>query len=60
MTLTGETARHMEAAVMDRRLLKRWVKRPQPQLEIESNGLEPDEPYARALIRAYWLRRIAG
>jgi len=59
ITLTGETAQRIAATTPDRRLLQRWLKRPQPKYGIDLGGLEPDETYARALIRAYWLRRVA-
>ncbi|WP_395023388.1 hypothetical protein [Dongia sp.] len=60
MTLTGETGQRFEAASPDRRLTKRWTKRSAPMFRIDSSGLQPDDPYACALIRAYWLRRIGG
>jgi hypothetical protein len=60
ITLTGETGQRLEAATPDHRLLRRWNRQSQPEVELRSDNLEPDAPYARALVRAYWLRRTAG
>lgn len=57
MTLTRESA--LRLSPPDAYLLKRWLTRPRPKIMIDTGGLEPDQPYAKALIRAYWLRRRA-